>query len=521
MIERFHSPSSLSPRWLRISVYDALAATFTPLAVLAARQALMGAMSGEAAIHMGLRVAAISAATAVLALAVFRIGDGLTRFFSRADAGLIAKTGVAAAIAALLIESAANDGLDPLARNLLLMNAAALTAVLFAGRMIARLTAERRRERRPAARSNVLVIGASRLAASYLAMLESAPEHAINVAAIVDTCGKRAGRTLRGIPVAGSIAALSAIADEYDVHGVAIDRILVAIPRHRLTPAHAAILAVECARLHIEPEFLEERMGLAAPAQRSAAVREGRISDHAEAGKPQPARGPVAVVAANDPGLRPGLYHAIRRAADFVVTALLSVAAVPLALAVAAVVYIDVGGPVLFWQRRIGRNGRRFVVYKFRTFHAPYDRFGRPRLERAELSPIGRWLRRTRLDELPQLYNVLVGDMALIGPRPLLDIDMPENDSRRLLVRPGLTGWAQVNGGTLLSAEDKNLLDCFYIAMASPRLDAKIAVRTFAMMVRGDRGNPEALAVARAALRERDSVHVPAATPGGAVSIAA
>ena len=96
--------------------------------------------------------------------------------------------------------------------------------------------------------------------------------------------------------------------------------------------------------------------------------------------------------------------------------------------------------------------------------------------------------------------------MSIVGPRPLLDVDMPEGDERRLSVRPGLTGWAQVNGGKLLSADDKNVLDCWYIAHASPWLDAKVLWRTVGMMLKGERDNPEALRRARAAEAGRGAI---------------
>jgi lipopolysaccharide/colanic/teichoic acid biosynthesis glycosyltransferase len=103
------------------------------------------------------------------------------------------------------------------------------------------------------------------------------------------------------------------------------------------------------------------------------------------------------------------------------------------------------------------------------------------------VSRIGRFLRRTRLDELPQLLNVLLGDMSLIGPRPLLPRDQPRNVAARLSVRPGITGWAQVNGGVLLSPDEKEQLDEWYIRNASPSLDLRIIVMTLMMFLRGDR----------------------------------
>lgn len=149
---------------------------------------------------------------------------------------------------------------------------------------------------------------------------------------------------------------------------------------------------------------------------------------------------------------------------------------------------------MIFWQRRIGRGGRGFLIYKFKTMLNPVNRDGRTLPIDRRQTRIGDFLRATRLDELPQLFNVIVGDMAIIGPRPLLPRDQPTESSLRLAVAPGLTGWAQINGGKLISAEEKCALDEWYVQNASLRLDAEIAWRTLLTVLRGDRRNDDQLA---------------------------
>jgi lipopolysaccharide/colanic/teichoic acid biosynthesis glycosyltransferase len=158
----------------------------------------------------------------------------------------------------------------------------------------------------------------------------------------------------------------------------------------------------------------------------------------------------------------------------------------PVALVGACLAYFDVGVPIIFWQRRIGQGGREFMILKFRTYRAPFSRNGAPVSADARLSRIGKALRATRLDEIPQLFNILRGDMSLIGPRPLLPVDQPADPRLRLLVRPGVTGWAQVNGGTLVTPEEKDALDVWYIHHASIKLDCKIILRTLAIVFRGE-----------------------------------
>src|SRR5262249_28454508 len=122
--------------------------------------------------------------------------------------------------------------------------------------------------------------------------------------------------------------------------------------------------------------------------------------------------------------------------------------------------------------------------------------------ERQRTSRVGRVLRLLRIDELPQLLNVLVGDMSLIGPRPLLPRDQPPNSALRLSVRPGITGWAQVNGGTLLSPTEKDVLDVWYIRNVSLWLDLRIIWMTLIRLVKSDRRCEEALAQARDSHRQ-------------------
>jgi lipopolysaccharide/colanic/teichoic acid biosynthesis glycosyltransferase len=193
-------------------------------------------------------------------------------------------------------------------------------------------------------------------------------------------------------------------------------------------------------------------------------------------------------------------YFRYKRLIDTLLASILLVVSSPLWLLGGALAFLDVGSPVVFWQRRIGIGGHPFHLYKLRTLGHAFDRAGRVVPEHQRLSWIGRLLRQTRIDELPQLLSVLVGDMSLIGPRPLLPRDQPADPSVRLMVRPGISGWAQVNGGTLLSPEEKEALDAWYIRHASLWLDIRIMVMTAWSLIRGDRRSERALAQA---LRER------------------
>lgn len=150
--------------------------------------------------------------------------------------------------------------------------------------------------------------------------------------------------------------------------------------------------------------------------------------------------------------------------------------AVPLCV-LAMVVRQKLGAPVLFRQMRPGLHGRPFEMLKFRTMTDARDEQGVPLPDAMRLTPLGRWLRATSLDELPELWNVLKGDMSLVGPRPLLMEYLPlysAEQARRHEARPGITGWAQVNGRNAVSWEDKFRMDVWYVDHRSIWLDIKI-----------------------------------------------
>ncbi len=153
----------------------------------------------------------------------------------------------------------------------------------------------------------------------------------------------------------------------------------------------------------------------------------------------------------------------------------------PVVLSVAIAIRLQLGSPVLFRQTRPGLHGRPFTMLKFRTMLDAHDAQGRPLPDSERLTRLGRFLRSTSLDELPELWNVLRGEMSLVGPRPLLMEYLPlysAEQARRHEVRPGVTGWAQVNGRNALSWEEKFALDVWYVDHRSLALDLKILLLT-------------------------------------------
>jgi lipopolysaccharide/colanic/teichoic acid biosynthesis glycosyltransferase len=177
----------------------------------------------------------------------------------------------------------------------------------------------------------------------------------------------------------------------------------------------------------------------------------------------------------------------VKRLFDFLASAAALVALSPGLLALAILVRWKLGSPVIFRQFRPGRGGRLFQVWKFRTMTDARDGHGQLLPDAARLPPFGHWLRATSLDELPELWNVLRGEMSLVGPRPLLVEYLPRycaEQSRRHALRPGLTGWAQINGRNALTWDEKFRLDVWYVDHRTFWLDLKIIALTVARVFR-------------------------------------
>lgn len=174
----------------------------------------------------------------------------------------------------------------------------------------------------------------------------------------------------------------------------------------------------------------------------------------------------------------------MRRAVDVAGAGVLLVLASPIMLVVAVAIRLSMGRPVLFRQRRVGRDGRPFTIHKFRTMRHPR----RPdETDPERITRLGTLLRRTSIDELPQLWDILRGEMSFIGPRPTLPEQVARyspRERRRLTVRPGLTGYAQVNGRNALSWPERIELDIWYLENRSLLLDLRIVARTVWNIVR-------------------------------------
>jgi len=180
----------------------------------------------------------------------------------------------------------------------------------------------------------------------------------------------------------------------------------------------------------------------------------------------------------------------VKRIFDILVSAIALLLLLPAMLVIAVAIRLSSPGPAIFRQRRVGWHGKPFTMLKFRTMRADVDPYGHSPHGRDDprLTRIGRFLRETSLDELPQLVNVLVGQMSLVGPRPLYERQAEkwtDRQRRRLDVRPGITGYAQVHGRASATHEDKIELDLEYLDKQTFLLDLKLIAQTFAAAIAG------------------------------------
>jgi lipopolysaccharide/colanic/teichoic acid biosynthesis glycosyltransferase len=428
--------------------------------------------------------ALISLVASLIAFQVLRISDTIPRYISVGDLLHLAKAVVAGELVTAIVLFTVTR-LDGIPRSLPAIHALILGAGLLASRGLANVAdRNRRRADRPrmAAVENVILIGLNDWSVLLVKFLQSQASERLRFIALLDEEPRWLGRSVNGVQVFGSPAYLEALVEEFAAHGVCTHRVVVGSEAGELSKKALAEVQGVCARRNLGLVFVPHLLGL------GSTERVGHSAD----------RDSDLVPGSRFPtDLPPSPYFRFKRLIDAVAALILILWLLPILMLAAVVAFLDMGSPVLFWQQRVGHGGRELQLYKLRTLHPPFDRKGQRIPEERRLSWIGQLLRDTRIDELPQLLNVLVGDMSLIGPRPLLPRDQPANAALRLTVRPGITGWAQVNGGTSLSPTEKEALDIWYIRNASPWLDLHIIGLTVLTLLRGERRSEKALAQAQ------------------------
>ncbi len=462
---------------LALATFDVILAILAPFVAWLARNFFVGLQAVPAEF---LAYAAGAAVTTLIALRLGGVARVDWRFFSYPDAraaffSLSMGVGAAAVVAFMF------DRLDSVPRSLLFLHVfVQFSAYVGVRLLLKRLTSAYASSRRKP--SYVLLVGCNQLSYVYARAIESIGNGSLKIAAALTHDPTMVGNRIRGVAIASVFNNIEDVIGRYKIHGVDIRRVVIAANENEISPS-----------------TLDRILDVAG--RHGLAVTDIHLLFSEVAG-------PIGLEDDFDVSeitLRDA-YWGVKRAIDILGAVILLLLLSPSFVLTAVLVAIDVGVPLVFWQERPGRHGKMIRVFKFRTMKDAVGRNGIPIPDGERTSPIGEFLRKTRLDELPQLWNILRGDMSFIGPRPLLFIDQPEEVSQRLAVRPGVSGWAQVNGGKLVTPEEKRALDLWYIAHASLILDMTIVVRTLLVVFRGDISRPDAVREAVDWLRAREDV---------------
>jgi lipopolysaccharide/colanic/teichoic acid biosynthesis glycosyltransferase len=437
--------------------------------------------------------AIITLATAVPVLLVFRLNRTVWRFTSLSDS--LSVVGATVAIVAVTIAVGFSfDRLANVPRSVPVMQGLLILYALGGIRIAMRIrhVLRRRAQKSKSAagrRENVLLVGLNPIADLFIYCASENGHGSTEVVGILSEAERHRGRMLRSRKILGPPESIDEILHDLSIHGVFVDRIVLASPASELSEkAQKSLLDIGNGG-NVRVDCLSTRFGLGDGERHSEA--EGCRLREASAVDPH----------FDSADFPPATYLRWKRLVDAAVALFCIVCFLPLMLFVFLVVRLDVGSPAIFWQQRPGAGGRPIRVLKFRTMGPGRGRDGRALSDAQRLSKIGRLLRRLRLDELPQVYNVLFGHMSLVGPRPLLPVDQPTASAARLRLRPGLTGWAQIKGGRRLSIEDKAALDLWYIKNASFTLDMVILAHTARTILFGERVDRRAIHEARQDLR--------------------
>ena len=455
------SPASRDLRKLRFREFDFAWALISPFLALLLSDAYI--LATPDALRELVLYCFISFVSSAVALVVFRVPDGVARYFSVADALGVVKAAIISELftfAALFII----NRLDGVPRSALIIHALVLATGLVVAKTFTRVTASASQPlaiaNRP--REYILILGANNFASLYVKLLQSFHGSSRDIVAVLDSRKEMIGRTIEGIPIVGFPEHIGAILSEYAIHGIEIKRIIVAGEPGMLSPVQMDAVTRACERRQIALGLMPQLLGLgetaAAPRSESVFVR-------------------------SDNEIPVSNYFKWKRLIDFLAAGTMIVTLLPLLVCASFLISVDLGAPILFWQQRLGWRGSTFLLFKFRTLRPPFNWLGQPIEPEQRLSRIGRILRETSIDEIPQLLNVLIGDMSLIGPRPLLPEDQPPNPSTRLTVRPGITGWAQIHGGKLLTPMEKAALDDWYVRNASFWVDLTITWKTIQLLL--------------------------------------
>ena len=483
---RFSAPSSNSSsrKFLRPSIIDLIWLFISPFLALAIRgQEFISYSAFPESIPPTYEYALLTFFSSVPIFLFFRVSDGINYLFSARDV-LSLSAATICSVAASIYTVFFLNRLDGIPRTVPVIYGLLLIVGLTTYRILARTYYERKRHPleekklipQPNVLRRILLVGVDHFSISTIRLTDSQNPRTTQIVAAISINPKHTGKSLAGVKVIGDLSSLGTTIAEYRVHGVEINEVWISDNIQLLSKDAEQFIFNECNKQTLVVKKISEALNLI----------------------------PVEVLefsSSNNPELDftpTNRYLKYKRIIDILSSIIISLIIIPVYPFVYLLALWDVGPPALFWQQRAGWHGKTFLVYKLRTLHQPLTEDGELLSDKQRMSKIGAFMRTSRLDELPQILSVIVGDMSLIGPRPLLPRDEPKDNRMRLSVRPGVTGLAQINGNDLLTPDERNALDCFYISRASLVLDLQILIKTIEVVFYGTKRNEEAISQALA-----------------------
>ena len=468
---RLRSPSSRIKFWTKISRFDIIWTILCPfLALLIRGKEFFEPEFIENSIPNTYEYALLTIITSLPMLIIFRVNEGVIFLFTARDLLSLLKATIASLIFSISLIFFINR-LDGVPRSVPFIYGLLLITGLVSYRLIVKALYEKQHVKDILKNDNKIyndltrsiIIGLDVFAISAIRLTDAQIPRTNQVVAAFSVNNKHAGRTISGVRVFGELNEMDSIIEEYNIHGIKIHEVWLSDNSYKYMVNYLDEIYKYCNKSNLKVTWISNKFSL------PQILTESNKDCHN----------------GGNELIKNKFYLKIKRIIDIIFVLLIGLVSSFFVPILCTLILIDMGAPIFFWQEREGMNGKKFLVFKFRTLKHPIGTNGEFLDSSERQSVFGDCLRKYRLDEIPQLLNILVGEMSFIGPRPLLPIDQPVDAKKRLSVRPGITGWAQIHGGELLNVDDKNALDCFYVDNISFGLDLLIVLKTIKVLFIG------------------------------------
>lgn len=466
----------------RLQLYDLIWMFLAPFVALAIRWPEFINYFGYSQdyVSSGYEYAIVTFVTSVPIFLLFRAHEFSHQYFSARDIVSLVNASLCSVAVSIAMVFALTR-LDGIPRTVPIIYGVALIFGLVIIRIVLRSQSEKYITSHPSSKISlppdnirrVIIIGLDDFSRSAIRLIDNQKPRTTHVVAALTQNAIISHRLRKNIKIYDNIGVLESLLNEYTVHGIRINEIWISDFLYPLSSDLLHFINTQSQNQDITCKSLSAAFNLTG----LSAVDTEDFLRSAKDIKP----------------LHNG-YFKYKRIIDLFLAIPVVLFLIFLIPILSLVTLFSLGAPIFFWQQRTGWLGQQFQLYKFRTLGPPFDQRGNILSDDERSTTLSSFIRKTRLDELPQLLSVIAGDMSFIGPRPLLPRDEPVDNQYRLMIRPGITGWAQVHGNNLLSPDERNALDCWYVDHASFYIDMKIIFKTIHLIIFGVKRNEKVLA---------------------------